>query len=520
MPDIDFPAIKLRALIQDLDCLVAQKRDPNMTISGISHDSREIKAGHLFVAVKGEKNDGHNYINEALRKGAVAIVAESEPLPVMPPVTWVQVADSRLALAKMSANLYRHPSRELMLTGVTGTCGKTTITTMLQQIYRAAGYNTGLIGTVNIQCNGQAWPSRLTTPDALEVQRLLRLMADYDVSHAVMEVSSHGLAQKRVENINFQGALFTNISPNHLDYHKNLRDYAMAKWRLASLVKQGGFILVNGDDPFFRNMQAPAKQLDHLFLGTHPLCDFRIGNVVTGNNGYSFSLTVQNRTLLDKYPSLHHDFLPLEISLLGKHNVFNGAAAAAAALLTGTGAEQVRQGLATFSGVERRLQSYRFDHLQVLDDTAMSPGSINAVFNTVEEMAFSGPELLVVYAIRGRRGTQVNEDNGRALARWVKKLKIRHFFSTCSINHVDDLNTVLPQEREAFFRGTRTSGVTPIHFSDLEEALLQALKAATPGSTLLLLGAQGMDAGLMLLKEQLGEQVAGEKVMVSAAISE
>ncbi|MEW5919855.1 MAG: UDP-N-acetylmuramyl-tripeptide synthetase [Bacillota bacterium] len=503
MPVIDIPVIKLPALIEGLNCLYAHKRESNVPVYGISHDSRSVKPGHLFVAVKGEEDDGHNYIDEALRKGAVAIIAENKPSSASSPVTWIQVPDSRLALSHLAANLFRHPSRELMLVGVTGTCGKTTITSMLQEIYRTAGYNTGLIGTVYVQCNRQTWRARMTTPDALEVQRLLRLMVDNSVSHAVMEVSSHGLAQKRVEGLNFHGALFTNISPNHLDFHKNLKDYAAAKWRLASLVEKGGFILVNGDDPFFRNMQAPARNIDHLFLGNHPLCDFRIDNVVMGKEGSTFTLTMQNAGLLDKHPSLENNVFRLGISLWGKHNIFNGAAAAAAALLTGIPAEHVRGGLATFPGVERRLQLYRFGEYQVLDDTAMSPGSINAVFNTLEQLAFSGPNLVVVYAIRGRRGVQVNEDNGRVLARWVKKLKIRHFFSTCSINHVDEQNRVLPQERESFSRGTRTSGIAPIHFAALEEALAQALKVATPGAVLLLLGAQGMDAGLKLVQEQL-----------------
>ena len=147
------------------------------------------------------------------------------------------------------------------------------------------------------------------------------------------------------------------------------------------------------------------------------------------------------------------------------------------------------------------MQLHHFHDIQVIDDTAMSPGSIDAVFSTLQELHFS--DLVVVYAIRGCRGTRVNEDNGRALARWSKDLNVRHFFSTSSISHVDEQNKVLPEEGEAFLRGSRSLGISPKHFMELPEALSQVLKVVEPGTTLLLLGAQGMDAGLAALQEQL-----------------
>ncbi len=501
MPVINFPLITLAKLLEGLNYRYNHKRQDNLPVSGICFDSRRVKPGHIFIAVKGGEHDGHLYISEALKKGAVAVVAEQPP-PGAPAATWIQVPDSRVALARMAANFFDHPAREMLLVGVTGTSGKTTTTSMLQEIYSTAGISNGLIGTVSVHCNRQVWPALLTTPDALELQRLLRHMADSGVSHVAMEVSSHGLAQKRVDGIDFHGTIFTNISPNHLDFHQTLQNYTAAKWRLASLVRAGGFVLANGDEPFFRGMRIPAN-VSHFFLGCDQFSHFRIHDIVLEKQGSFFSITIAHDKIRDRYPNLKKDDYFFHIPLLGKHNVFNGAAAAVSALLTGVAEENIMHGLEFFKGVERRLQFYQCGDLQVLDDTAMSPGSIHAVFQTLQELVFNGSDLVVVYAIRGRRGIQVNEDNGRSLAEWVNKMKIRHFFSTSSVNHVDEQNEVLPEEKEAFLQGVRSGGAATKHFDDLEEALAQAMAITIPGtSTLLLLGAQGMDAGLKIIQEQ------------------
>ena len=493
--------ITLSTLIKELCC----RSFYNITrefeeIKGISFDSRHVKPGHIFVAVKGEKYDGHGYIEEAITKGAKAVVAEKKS-PEGCPVAWLEVSDTRLALAQLAVAYFHKPSGELFLTGVTGTSGKTTTTCMLQEIYHTAGLNTGLIGTLYIKCRRQVWPARLTTPDSFELQKLLRYMVDSGVSHAAMEVSSHGLALKRVDGTEFRGAVFTNISPNHLDFHLDLKNYSKAKVRLASLVHPEGFILVNGDDPVLQQQYFPTKIVP-IFFGTGGANDFIIENISLSENGSRFQLKIKNRNSMGK---IH---LPKEASfqvfVLGRHNVFNAAAAASAAFLAGIDEESIVAGLSSFRVVERRMQPHRLGELNIIDDTAMNPGSIDAVFRTVDELSLPNP--VVVYAIRGSRGTEVNEDNGRSLARWVKALNIRHFICTCSTGHVDEENEVLPEEKEAFLRGAFSAGRFPEHFTELPEALAQAVKVASPGSTLLLLGAQGMDAGLKILQEQLQEE--------------
>lgn len=485
-------------LMNILDYQYLYNRDNNINFNGISFDSRQVKPGHIYVALKGQKFDGCEFAQEALQKGAVALIAEKNPA-IDCPVPWITVPDSRLALAKLSAILFRHPSRELNITGVTGTCGKTTITTMLHHIYRTADLNSGLIGTVVISYGNQCKPSKMTTPDALELQKVMRQMVDNGVTHVAMEVSSHSLAQKRVEEVCFQGAIFTNITPNHLDYHLNLEKYAETKKTLASLVEPGGFILSNGDDPFLRNLKHPSKS-DLFLFGEHQSCDFHINSVSLGIQESSFELTLPRKKPAGKI-SFQKEFLHLRIPLLGKHNVYNAAAAVAAALLNGLPEEGVINALASFRGVERRMQLHQFGNMQIIDDTAMSPGSIDAVFSTLQEISVHEP--VVVYAIRGCRGTKVNEDNGRSLAYWSKVLKVRHYFTTCSNSHVDEQNMVLPEEKEAFLKESHASGVYPKHYTELPEAILQALKVVEPGKILLLLGAQGMDAGLQIAGEYI-----------------
>ncbi len=493
-------AVNFLELVKDLNYRYLYNVN-KVQVKGISFDSRQVQPGHLFVALKGQQQDGHRYVQEALAKGAAAVIAEKEP-PAQCQATWIQVSDSRLALAQLAAAFYGHPSRELQLTGVTGTSGKTTTTSLLQEIYKKAGLNAGLIGTVHIHCNHQSWRAEMTTPDGLEVQRLLRLMVDSGVTHAAMEVSSHSLAQKRVDSLHFDGSIFTNISPNHLDFHQDLEEYADTKKRLASLVQDRGFILVNGDERFFRDLHEYARAPLFSF-GEHPSSDFTIRNIFLEKQGGIFGLKLQNKKLLEKISS-GKDYFRFGVPLLGKHNIYNAAGAAAAALLTGISEESIFSGLASFRGVERRMQLYQLGDVYIIDDTAMNPGSINAVFNTLKDLGFS--RLVLVYAIRGKRGTAVNEDNGRTLAGWAKTLPVHDFITTCSSGHVDEQNRVLPEEEEAFFRGALFAGLSPRHFTELPEALAQAVKSISPGATILLLGAQGMDAGLNILKEQLGAE--------------
>ena len=225
----------LEALINGLET-PSQKKIPPVEICGIAYDSRQVKPGYLFVAMRGHAQDGHAYITQALQKGAAAVVHEAEVSVPHPAgrVPMIRVRDGREALSKLAARFYGNPQERMHLIGITGTNGKTTTSYLLESILLKAGFKTGVVGTVNYRRPGRTWNAPVTTPESLDLMRALKDMADSEVSHVVVEVSSHALDQGRTRDCPFRMAVFTNLSRDHLDYHGSMDDYFRAKSRLFS----------------------------------------------------------------------------------------------------------------------------------------------------------------------------------------------------------------------------------------------------------------------------------------------
>ncbi|MDO4215421.1 MAG: UDP-N-acetylmuramoyl-L-alanyl-D-glutamate--2,6-diaminopimelate ligase, partial [Bacteroidales bacterium] len=217
-------------------------------ISGINIDSRQIKEGHLFVAVKGTQADGHNYIGKAIENGAVAVICETIPENAPQNVVFVVVADSEDAVGKVATQFYGDPTSKLDLVGVTGTNGKTTIATLLYNMFRKMGYKVGLISTVCNYIDDEAVPTDHTTPDPITLNQLLGRMADEGCKYAFMEVSSHSVAQKRIGGLKFRGGIFTNLTRDHLDYHKTVENYLKAKKGFFDGLDSDAFAVTNLDD--------------------------------------------------------------------------------------------------------------------------------------------------------------------------------------------------------------------------------------------------------------------------------
>ena len=219
-----------------------------ISIDKVCFDSRQVEEGTLFIAVRGTKSDGHDFISEVIGKGACGIICEEMPAVQMSHVTYVKVKDSSLALAIICSNFYDDPSSKLKLVGVTGTNGKTTTVSLLHTMFRQLGYKTGLLSTVRNMVNDLEIPSTHTTPDPLQLNALLSKMVEAGCTHCFMEVSSHAVVQHRVSGLNFTGAIFTNITRDHLDYHKTFDEYIRAKKGFFDLLPSGAFALVNADD--------------------------------------------------------------------------------------------------------------------------------------------------------------------------------------------------------------------------------------------------------------------------------
>mgnify|MGYP001814926956 CR=1 FL=1 len=217
-------------------------------VSDLCFDSRKVTDRDVFIAIRGTQADGHGFIDKALDLGAVAIICEALPETLRDGVTYVEVEDSQKALAVMAANQYGNPSRNLKLVGVTGTNGKTTVSSLLYQLFKSAGYKVGLLSTIRILVDDTEYETRLTTPDALTINKHIALRNDAGVEYCFMEVSSHGIAQGRAEGLSFKGAVFTNLSHDHLDYHKTFEEYRNTKKKLFDGLPKSAFALTNADD--------------------------------------------------------------------------------------------------------------------------------------------------------------------------------------------------------------------------------------------------------------------------------
>jgi UDP-N-acetylmuramyl-tripeptide synthetase len=327
----------------------------DLQISGLRHDSRKVVAGDLFFAMPGAKTDGNRHAKEALQNGAVAIVSELEPPP--PPAvmtgTWVQVNDVAEAMASISDSFYGHPSGAMTVVGVTGTNGKTTTTYLLESIVSAAGGRPAVAGTIENRLNGTRLEKSInTTPISLTLTKLMAEFRDGGATHGILEVSSHALALKRVENIDFDAAIFLNLTRDHLDFHKTVDAYFDAKARLFDLLaradnkKSPKVAALNFDDPRAHLLVKKAVDCEVIRFGlTEAATDLK-GKIVKADlNGTTFEVTFRGKTY------------DARVRLPGRHNVENAMAAAAAMLGLSTAPDKVFNGIAALRAVPGRLES-------------------------------------------------------------------------------------------------------------------------------------------------------------------
>ncbi|AZR74672.1 hypothetical protein BBF96_15605 [Anoxybacter fermentans] len=465
-------------------------------IRGVTCDSRKVKPGFAFVAIQGLKRDGHEYIEDALARGASVIITE-KPIDLSVDVPVQQVPDGRIALAELAAYIYDYPSRFLLTIGVTGTNGKTTSTFLLHHLFNKNGIGCGLIGTVDIDTGLKTRKAQLTTPDAVELQKYLREMVDANLKAVSMEVSSHGIELKRTYGIDFDLTIFTNVTRDHFDFHKNFEHYVRIKKSLFEQLKDNAIALINGDDPHanFISKDIKAQVVTYGFKKKNMIS---AENIRQKNLKTYYDLVVRN-SIQTRYAKIEPMRIPIEIKLPGKHNVYNTLGACGAGLLLGLTPKQV-QNISTFTGVWRRFQIIYDGDFTVIDDCAHNPGSYTAVFETVQNLTYK--KLYIINAIRGNRGVKINQDNARIIAGWVKKLpNVKLMITNCAeLVKEDDL--VHPEEEEIFLKTLKEQGIKFEHNPELLPYFKKVLKMVESGDIILLLGAHAMDeAGKLILEE-------------------
>jgi UDP-N-acetylmuramoyl-L-alanyl-D-glutamate--2,6-diaminopimelate ligase len=381
--------------------------DRHRGVPAVAYHSGQVVPGGLFVALKGTKTDGHRFISQALAAGARVLVTE-EPVEAPAEVTVVQVPRARPALAHLSAGFYGHPSRELVLVGITGTNGKTTTSFLLEAILKAAGHRVGVVGTVNYRLEEETWPAPVTTPESLDLQRLLREMRRRGASHVLLEVSSHALDLHRVDAATFAAGIFTNLSQDHLDYHEDLEDYFRAKSRLfLEILADGadapGLAVLNLDDPRGRHLHRRVA-VPVLSYGHHEESAVR-----------PLAHHYQRHGLKARLHTPRGE-LAVTSRLVGPYNLANIMAAAAAALGLGVDPEAVVRGIAELPGVPGRLERLGPpEGPSVFVDYAHTPDALLQVLAALNSLNFG--RILTVFGCGGDRDRSKRPLMGEAAAR-------------------------------------------------------------------------------------------------------
>ena len=442
--------------------VVAVCNAAGQAVRSLTRDSREVAAGRCFFAVEGTAADGHLFIPQAVAAGAVAVVCQRLPETLSEEVCYVVVADTHAALADMADAFYDHPSRELRLVGVTGTNGKTTIATLLFDLFRRLGYEAGLISTVVYRVGERRIESTHTTPDTIRLNALMREMVDAGCAYCFMEVSSHAIVQDRIRRLRFEGGVFTNITHDHLDYHKTFAAYIQAKKRFFDNLPAGAFALTNADDRNGRVM---------------------VQNTRAKVSAYSLQSAAD---FTGRVLEQHLDGMLLRfgndevwVKFLGRFNASNLLAVYGTALLLGADRTEVLTALSELAPVSGRLEFVRAaDGRTAVVDYAHTPDALENVLRTLGELRVAGGQLIVVCGCGGDRDRTKRPE----MAQIAVKYGTTAIFTSDNPRH-EDPEAILDE---------MVAGLSPearyLRIADRAEAIRAAAMLARPGDIVLLAG--------------------------------
>ena len=436
--------------------------DSETAIHGLTYDSRAVGAGDCFFAVPGTLRDGHDFIPAAVGAGAAAIVCERIPEMPAPGVAYVRVPDAAGAMADMAAAFYDPPSRELRLVGITGTNGKTTTATLLYDLVRALGYRAGLISTVVYRIDGREVEATHTTPDAIRLNALMRGMVDAGCDYCFMECSSHAIVQERTRGLDFAGGIFSNITHDHLDYHKTFAEYIRAKKRFFDALPAGAFALTNADDRNGSVMVQNTAARVHTY-SLRAMADFRCKIVEMHLDGMLLRL----------------DGRELWVGLLGRFNAYNLLAVYATACLLGLDREEVLRVLSTLHPVNGRFEILRAANgTSAVVDYAHTPDALENVLRTIEEIRTPAQQLIVVCGCGG--------DRDRTKRPEMAQIAVR--YATTAIFTSDNPRHESPEA----ILDEMIAGLDPsaryLRIADRAEAIRTAVMLARPGDVILVAG--------------------------------
>ena len=453
--------MKLKEIIKGIDAQVTGSAE--CEVKDIQFDSRRVAAGTLFVAQRGTKVDGHSFIEGATEKGAAAVVCEALPKEMKKGVAYVQVADSSEALGLMAANYYGHPSAQLKLVGITGTNGKTTTVTLLHRMFRNLGFHVGLISTIVNKIDEEEIPTGHTTPDALELNQLLRRMVDAGCQYAFMEVSSHAVVQHRISGLTFAGAIFSNITHDHLDFHKTMANYIAAKKGFFDGLPKGAWALVNIDDKNGRVMVQNTAATVCTYALQH-LADFRC------------------KVVEDTFEGMHLMINDHEVwcRLVGRFNAYNLTAILGAAVLCGVDEEEALRQLSLLEAAPGRFQYVNGRGITGIVDYAHTPDALQNVIETINQVRRPTQLLITVVGCGGDRDRTKRPEMAQIAAEGSDKVVL-----TSDNPRTEDPDSIL-DEMEAGLSPVQLSHV--VRITDRRQAIRTACMMAQEGDIVLVAG--------------------------------
>lgn len=436
--------------------------DGERPVGDLTYDSRAVKPGDCFFAVRGTQADGHAFIPAAVAAGAAAVVCEQLPADPAPGVTYVAVPDSAGAMADLAAAFYDYPSRELKLVGITGTNGKTTTATLLYDLVRALGYKAGLISTVVYRIEGREVEATHTTPDSIRLNALMREMADAGCEFCFMECSSHAIVQERTRGLSFAGGIFSNITHDHLDYHKTFAEYIRAKKRFFDMLPAGSFALTNLDDRNGRVMVQNTAAAVHTY-SLRGMADFRCRIVETHLEGMLLRIDGQE----------------VWVGLLGRFNAYNLLAVYGTAVLLGLDRGEVLRVLSTLRPVSGRFEIVRAANgTTAVVDYAHTPDALENVLRTIEEIRTPQQQLLVVCGCGGDRDRTKRPEMAQIAVQYASTA----IFTSDNPRH-ESPEAILDEMVAGLDPGTRY-----LRIADRAEAIRTAVMLSHPGDVILVAG--------------------------------
>ena len=455
--------MKLENIIKAIKVLMI-KGDTDKEIQGINIDSRLIREGHMFVAVKGTQSDGHDYIEKAIDNGASAVVCEDMPEDIKENVTYIQVKDSEVCVGKLATTFYNNPTSKLDLIGVTGTNGKTTIATLLYNMFRRFGYSTGLISTVCNYIDGEAVPTDHTTPDPVTLNALLGKMADAGCKYVFMEVSSHSVVQRRIAGLKFAGGIFTNLTRDHLDYHKTFDNYLKAKKGFFDSLPKTAFALTNADDKNGLVMTQNTKAKVSTY-SLRSLCNFKGKVLEDGFEG--MLMDINNREV--------------NVQFIGRFNAYNLMAVYGAACLLGKAPEDILIALSVLKPVSGRFEALRSpEGYTSIVDYAHTPDALVNVLSTIKEVLQNRGNIITVVGAGG------NRDKGKRpiMAKEAVKRSDKVIITSDNPRYEEPQDIINDMMAEL----TKDEMKKTLSIVDRKEAIRTACMLAQPGDVILIAG--------------------------------